>query len=124
MQCGRTVRMCRQIIVIITIFFKDCCTYIYVAGGSWSCAEKSAGLRLTITYVGDGSCDGASTDLWLEGSYAIDSYELKSSGTCDIYIKTKEECEEAATILGLSDTSAGDAEQAGPHDVLYTITLS
>jgi len=45
-------------------------------------------------------------------SYSDSSYTIKTEGTCDTYITTLEECEQARTALGLSDPSVHDSSQA------------
>ena len=42
------------------------------------------------------------------------SYKRVSSGNCDSLVTSKEECELAATILGLSDTDAYEDDRLWP----------
>ena len=85
----------------------------------WCAACKSgfswvSGSGCTDCAVGKVEISGTCTDCPVGKTQVDFKYEIKNSGTCDVYITSKEECEEAAAIISFADTSAHEAVQNGP----------
>ena len=52
------------------------------------------------------------------------TYEIKTSGTCDAYITTLDECEQARTALGLSDTANSVSQGTRSSGCIWSATYS